>query len=754
MHGRKLFSTGPVATILTVVALIGGCREASTGPSDPNNSAFASSMQLVSGNSQVGQIGSTLSQLLTVKVMDAGGLPVQGASVTFAARTGGGAIVPPSGTSNAAGLVTATWTLGTTLGAQTAVAKLTNSFVNDSSNFTATATPGAGTGFAIVSGNNQTAHVGHALALPLVVKVTDSFGNNISGITVTWVAGALSGSVTPATDTTSADGSAHTTWTLGNTVTTQTVSASITGVGPQVFSAVATPDTGRIVTIVSGNSQVASITSALTALSVRVTDQFGNPIVGDSVTWTDSLMGGGKVSATRTGTDATGIARTTWTLGARAGTQFLRAREASNGLTAGFTATATVAFSDVESGNFQTCGIAALNNDVYCWGLGDAGQLGKGVVSDAAQATVPVPFNGDTLVGPFLQVRQLFPARGYMCALTSARQMYCWGHVIGGAGATLAAAFTNITDNSNTVIPNFLANGEEHQCVLTLSGEGVCTGFGRQGQIGDNTGLTTTPNAYNLIATSPLDPGAPTVYSSMSAGRSFTCGMGRYNNSLLSQIPWCWGFNGSGQMGDGLFVNSLQPTKVTMPAGATAFDSSTVSAGGQHACAIEASTSTTPGNAWCWGSNGFGQLGNGSVIPPAGGVERDSIPQAVVMPGVAFMKMYAGEYHSCALTVAGVAYCWGRNDLAQLGTGAVSAPVSTPTAVVGGLTFKSLTLGELFTCGVLGVPTASNAPSQAASTIYCWGDNLYGQIGTTGQASGGATPTPVPTAVKGQPGHP
>src|ERR1035437_1506034 len=438
MHGRKLFSTGPVATILTVVALIGGCREASTGPSEPNNSDLASSMQLVSGNAQVGQIGSALSQLLTVKVMDAGGLPVQGASVTFAARTGGGAIVPPSGTSNAAGLVTATWTLGTTLGAQTAVAKLTNSFVNDSSNFTATATPGAGTGFAIVSGNNQTAHVGHALALPLVVKVTDSFGNNISGITVTWVAGALSGSVPPATDTTSADGRAHTTWTLGNTVTTQTVSASITGVGPQVFSAVATPDTGRIVTIVSGNSQVASITSALTALSVRVTDQFGNPIVGDSVTWTDSLMGGGKVSATRTGTDATGIARTTWTLGARAGTQFLRAREASNGLTAGFTATATVAFSDVESGNFQTCGIAALNNDVYCWGLGDAGQLGKGVVSDAAQATVPVPFNGDTLVGPFLQVRQLFPARGYMCALTSARQMYCWGHVIGGAGAAAA----------------------------------------------------------------------------------------------------------------------------------------------------------------------------------------------------------------------------------------------------------------------------------------------------------------------------
>ena len=190
-----------------------------------------------------------------------------------------------------------------------------------------------------------------------------------------------------------------------------------------------------------------------------------------------------------------------------------------------------------------------------------------------------------------------------------------------------------------------------------------------------------------------------------------------------------------------------------MPTITTAFDSLSVSAGGQHACAIEAGTSTTPGAAWCWGSDGFGQLGNGSAIPAAGGVERDSVPQ-LVAGGNAFMKIYAGEYHTCALTATGTAYCWGRNDLGQLGIGAAGNPVSTPTAVSGALTFKSLTLGEEFTCGVIGVPTASNAPSQAASTIYCWGDNLYGQLGTTGQASGGNTPTLVPTAVKGQPGHP
>ena len=72
MHGRKLFSTGPVAVMLAVVAMLGGCREASTGPSDPQNPAFASSMQQVSGNAQTGQIGAALTQLLTVKVIDAG----------------------------------------------------------------------------------------------------------------------------------------------------------------------------------------------------------------------------------------------------------------------------------------------------------------------------------------------------------------------------------------------------------------------------------------------------------------------------------------------------------------------------------------------------------------------------------------------------------------------------------------------------------------------------------------------------------
>ena len=493
MHGRKLFSTGPVAAILAAVALVGGCREATTGPSDPHSATFAAAMQLVSGNTQTGQIGAALAQLLTVKVVDAGGAPVQGATVHFAARTGGGTISPAAGTSDASGLVTAIWTLGTTLGAQKAVATLSASFVNDSATFNATATPGPGTGFAAVSGNNQLSIAGKTLALPVVVKVTDSYGNNVSGIQVTWTPGSLSGSVTPPTDTTGSDGTASTSWTLGNTATTQALSASVAGLPPIVFSAVASADTAHVMlTIMSGASQVGTVSGALgSSLSLRLTDEYGNPIVGDLVTWTDSVAGGGTVSTRQSPTDATGTAATNWTLGSRAGGQLVRAREAVHGLTASFTATASVAFSDVFAGNFMACGIAASNNQTYCWGVGDGGQLGKGTSSNTSAPTTPVATSSDTANGPFLQIRQLSGGSDGFCALTIDRRLYCWGRTIGVTAVTTSVATLEpiVTGGTNQqILPNFMAMGEQHVCLLDLAGLGFCTGSDLHGELGDNSG--------------------------------------------------------------------------------------------------------------------------------------------------------------------------------------------------------------------------------------------------------------------------
>jgi alpha-tubulin suppressor-like RCC1 family protein len=319
--------------------------------------------------------------------------------------------------------------------------------------------------------------------------------------------------------------------------------------------------------------------------------------------------------------------------------------------------------------------------------------------------------------------------------------MYCWGKVLGSAAVNKTASFQNITDGSATVIPNLIANGQEHQCVLTPAGMPACTGFGRQGQIGDGLGTSTNANTYNI----PLAP--PAFYSSIVAGRAFNCGMPRYNPAdPTSQIPVCWGYNGSGQLGTGAFLNKLVPTAVTMPATVTAFDSASLAAGAQHMCAM-----TPAGAGYCWGSNAFGQLGKGGAVTAS---SRDSIPQLVAAPaGVVFARMYAGESHSCAIDVTGDAYCWGRNDYGQLGNGAPTAfgvGVTSPVLVGGGLKFRSLSLGELFTCGVVAALGSATGPSPLPGTVYCWGDNSYGQIGNGAQGTGGLTVL-TPTKVQFQP---
>jgi alpha-tubulin suppressor-like RCC1 family protein len=225
--------------------------------------------------------------------------------------------------------------------------------------------------------------------------------------------------------------------------------------------------------------------------------------------------------------------------------------------------------------------------------------------------------------------------------------------------------------------------------------------------------------------------------------------MPRFNPNLAtSQIARCWGLNTSGQVGNNATSGSLgqqNPVVVTLAAG-IAFDSSSITAGGQHTCAVETTTSTTPGQAWCWGGNGFGQLGSGTP-----GTALDSVPTKVVSTGAlpAFAKIFAGQYHTCAISTAGDAYCWGRDDYGQLGDGVRVTSNVNPVLVAGGIKFRSLSVGELYTCGVQGLPTDPTGPSTSAGTIYCWGDNLFGQIGNGSTANN--APVLAPTKVLYQP---
>ena len=754
MPRRRPVSTGTIAVALAAAFMLGCKRDsASTGPSRVTSKDFASALRTISGDQQIGPVGAALTQQIVVKVLDAGGLPVEGADVTFQVRSGGGSVTPPTNTSAANGLVYAVWTLGTALGVNKVVAILTNNFVLDSVTFTSTAIVGPAATLSMVSGNNQLGTVSRVLAQPLVVVVADQYGHVKSGVKVKWTPDSLAaanvGSIRATSDTTAADGTSTARWTLGTVNLPQTASAAVTGLPPVVFNATTQPDTGRLIVPVSGSGQSAPVGAVLPgALRVRVTDQFGNPIVGENIVWTDSITGGGSVSAATSKSGADGSAAITWTLGTRAGPQVLRAKVPSSGNTFTFNVTATVAFSQVMAGVYSACGVLATNDHIYCWGLNDAGQLGKGNFQNTTVPTTAVSSSPDSSsTSPYIHARQLSGGRSSFCALTTAQEMYCWGRRWGGTGTSNTATLQTILASGNDPFAiDFIAVGDDHACFMNLAGRADCTGVNTEGQIGD--GSVASPAANVWV---PLAVGTPR-FSVISAGSSHTCGMPLFDPSdtVGTRTPWCWGFNNSGQAGSGgapPFPNILAPTKVVMPGvvGALAFDSASLSAGVAHTCAM------TPGGlGYCWGQNAHGQLGKGFAV---GQGARDSVPQAVAMPaGIAFARMYAGKYHTCAIGTTGAAYCWGRNDFGQLGDGNrtnFNTGNPSPVAVGGGLMFRSLSLGELYTCGVAAALGSPTGPSASAGTIYCWGDNVFGQIGNG--ASGGNAPVLSPTRVFFQP---
>ena len=108
---------------------------------------------------------------------------------------------------------------------------------------------------------------------------------------------------------------------------------------------------------------------------------------------------------------------------------------------------------------------------------------------------------------------------------------------------------------------------------------------------------------------------------------------------------------------------------------------------GAHSCAIDNDDAM-----WCWGDNSFGQLGNPTVTGSTANPVR-------VAGGMVFSTITAGGLHTCGLTAQGEAYCWGDNAVGQIGDG-TTTQAGIPVAVTGGLTFQSLSAGNYHTCGI------------------------------------------------------
>lgn len=760
MLGRKL-STVAIVALLGAVGAIGACRDdATTGPSDIPSKDLATNIRLQAGDFQTGSVALPLPQQLRVRVVDAGGKPVSGADVTWAVLAGGGSVNPATGISDANGNVSTTWTLGATLGENRVRADLRGSFLLDSVTFVATA----------IAGQPVIVEVEDGFELPETIRVAsvveeisflvrDQFNHPVPGATVTFATGPNSGTVSPLTAVTDSAGRAETRWTVGTVTGTQTINVAIPGQLPLVLTTTATPDTSRRITVSTGDGQVGATNAVLGApVQVLVTDRFNNPIADEPVVFNDSI-GSGDVMSPPTGTtNANGIASATWRLSSLAGPHQVRVRTpGSGGQTVVFNATGQVRFRDVFAGNFSTCAIGT-DDLAYCWGFGGDGQLGTALATSRPAPNWPVT-QGDTIAGPNPRFREISGGESHVCGIGLQRTLFCWGFnpdgrtfVTPATGRVLTAVDVSLappqTANQVLASTRWIGAGESYSCVITMGGKAFCSGNNEKGQTGSGA-ATGVP-----IATAPVDTTtvgltvAPKDYSFIAVGERHACAMPRFDALVpASQTPWCWGQNNDGQLGDGLatFADSARPGAVNMvAAGVAAFDSTSLVAGAAHTCALTPEVIVgAGGTAYCWGSNAFGQLGDGTAT---GTGARSSVPVPVAAPaGVMFSRLYAGDYHTCGLTPAGAAFCWGQNTSGQLGNGTV-ANTNVPVPVSGGLTFRSLAMGELHTCGIVGAGPGPVGTTGTPGDLQCWGDNEYGQLGI-GTIGVNALPMLVPTRV-------
>ncbi|MFH1435563.1 MAG: hypothetical protein ABIJ56_07575 [Pseudomonadota bacterium] len=335
---------------------------------------------------------------------------------------------------------------------------------------------------------------------------------------------------------------------------------------------------------------------------------------------------------------------------------------------------------EIAAGNNHACALMS-SGSVKCWGGGSAGQLGNGSTDNRR---MPVDVTG--IIGG---ATALTAGGEFTCAILAMGGLRCWGKnsqgQLGDSSVISKLTPTDVSGMSSGVTA--VSAGREHACAVR-SGGLKCWGYNTYGQVGD--GSTT-------MRLAPVDvSGLTSGVSDVSCGGEHTCAI------TIAGALKCWGFNAYGQIGDGTILTKLSPVDVI---GMEADMAEAVDAGEQHTCARQAG-----GGALCWGSNGSGELGDGTRVE-----RREPAP----VPGMdAAAHVMAGHYQTCMTLEGGVLMCWGDNAEGELGRGR-KAIVARPMRVGG------IDGGAEWPAG-----GASHACLAIAGTgALCWGDNLQGELG-------------------------
>lgn len=303
----------------------------------------------------------------------------------------------------------------------------------------------------------------------------------------------------------------------------------------------------------------------------------------------------------------------------------------------------------IAAGGHHTCAITGKGG-VKCWGSNAEGQLGNGIGFDS---NIPVGVKG-------LEsgVTAIAAGAGWVCALTSAGGVKCWGadnYGQLGNGKTIETSTPVDVSGLASGVSAISANSL-HACALTTAGRVKCWG---------STEGTGAPRKTDSNV--PVDVlGLGLGVTAITAGGLHACA------TTSGGSVECWGTNGEGELGNGSKTDSDRPAQVSgLTKGVAALAvGSTDDFLPSHTCAL-----TTEGGVTCWGPNRDGQLGNGSTKDSSRPVEVSGLSGGITAVAV-------GGRHACAITGAQRLKCWGDNSKGQLGNGSSSNSAS-PVNVAG-----------------------------------------------------------------------
>lgn len=386
---------------------------------------------------------------------------------------------------------------------------------------------------------------------------------------------------------------------------------------------------------------------------------------------------------------------------------------------------------ELRGGYGHRCALAS-SGKAYCWGNDSSGSLGAGRSFTPSGVYTPVEVQRvGSLQGK--TIASLAVGRSFTCVLDTEGGISCWGsNAYGqlGVGTTTTSLVPVSVDATGALagknIVKLVAQGSYHICALDDEGAAYCWGDNSDGQVGDNSGVAKV-----------LVPSAVDMSGVLAGKRLVDIALGDKHTCAIADDKkvYCWGANTSGALGVRQSAASL-PSAPTPQAVYTAGvldgkDVVKIGAGINLTCAL-----TSDNLPYCWGNDSSGQLGNGT--PKTASTEPVAVKVTGVLDGKSIVDIHVGRYHACVRDDQGAPYCWGSDDSGSLGDGNSSGQQPEPVATV--LTalqndegFVSLSLETNRSCGLTdknrlycwGNSSTSEGTALSTPQPYGWDNSVF-----------------------------